>query len=207
LFIKLERELEMKMFLRNLLVFAVVVAAPVYISACASNKAQKQGAVGESEQTADEKAKAKAKEEAEAAAQEKAKAEELSRQSMEEQAKQKEEAMSPAFIEKLKTIHFDYDKAEIKPEDRENLANNAETIKAHPTVHVVIEGHCDERGTDEYNLALGERRARTAKKYLVSLGVNESNLSTMSYGVEKPVDPGHNEEAWAKNRRAEFTQK
>ena len=73
-----------------------------------------------------------------------------------------------------------------------------------PQKEVVIEGHCDERGTEEYNIALGERRANSAKKYLINLGVNPSQLSTISFGEEKPADPGHNEEAWAKNRRDEF---
>ncbi len=72
------------------------------------------------------------------------------------------------------------------------------------TVKIQIEGHCDERGTAEYNLALGERRANSAKKYLVSLGIPADRLSTISYGKEMPLDPGHNEEAWAKNRRAHF---
>jgi peptidoglycan-associated lipoprotein len=69
---------------------------------------------------------------------------------------------------------------------------------------IVIEGHCDERGTAEYNIALGERRAKSVKRYLINLGVDSSQLSTISYGEERPADPGHNEAAWAKNRRAEF---
>jgi peptidoglycan-associated lipoprotein len=73
-----------------------------------------------------------------------------------------------------------------------------------PNAKIRIEGHCDERGTNEYNMALGERRANSAKKYLIKLGVKESQLSTISYGEEKPLDPGHNEEAWAMNRRAHF---
>ena len=74
----------------------------------------------------------------------------------------------------------------------------------YPKVKIQIEGHCDERGTAEYNLALGERRSNSAKKYLISLGVPEGRISTISYGKEKPLDPGHNEEAWAKNRRDHF---
>jgi peptidoglycan-associated lipoprotein len=69
---------------------------------------------------------------------------------------------------------------------------------------VMSEGHCDERGTEEYNIALGERRAKSAKRYLINLGVKHSQLSTISYGEEKPADPGHNEEAWAQNRRVHF---
>ena len=102
----------------------------------------------------------------------------------------------------LKDIHFDFDKYNIRPGDSGILNKNAALLKKYPKVKVQIEGHCDERGTVEYNLALGERRANNTKKYLVSLGVSANHISTISYGKEKPLDPGHNEEAWAKNRRA-----
>jgi len=102
----------------------------------------------------------------------------------------------------LKDIHFDFDKYDIRRGDEEILRENAALIKKYPKVKIQIEGHCDERGTVEYNLALGERRANNAKKYLVSLGIASNRISTISYGKEKPLDPGRNEEAWAKNRRA-----
>ena len=101
----------------------------------------------------------------------------------------------------LKDIHFDFDKYDIRPVDAEILKENAALLAKVPDVKIQIEGHCDERGTVEYNLALGERRANSAKKYLISLGIPESRISTISYGKERPLDPGHNEEAWAKNRR------
>jgi peptidoglycan-associated lipoprotein len=101
----------------------------------------------------------------------------------------------------LKDIHFDFDKYDIRPGDAEILKGNAALLKKYPKMKIQIEGHCDERGTVEYNLALGERRANSAKKYLISLGIPERSISTISYGKEKPLDPGHNEEAWAKNRR------
>lgn len=104
----------------------------------------------------------------------------------------------------LKMIHFDFDKYDIRPGDAEILKDNAAVLKKFSTVKIQIEGHCDERGTIEYNLALGERRASSAKKYLISLGVPEDRISTISYGEERPFDPGHDEEAWAKNRRAHF---
>ena len=104
----------------------------------------------------------------------------------------------------LKDIHFDFDKYDIRPEDAEILKENGALLMKYPTVKIQIEGHCDERGTIEYNLALGERRATNAKKYLVSLGIRADRISTISYGKEKPLDPGHNEEAWAKNRRDHF---
>jgi peptidoglycan-associated lipoprotein len=102
----------------------------------------------------------------------------------------------------LKNIHFDFDKYNIRPADAAILKENAAMLKKYPEVKIQVEGHCDERGTIEYNLALGERRANATKKYLVSLGISADRISTISYGKEKPLDPGHNEEAWAKNRRA-----
>jgi len=102
----------------------------------------------------------------------------------------------------LKDIHFEFDKYNIRPGDAEILNRNAALLKKYPKVKVQIEGHCDERGTIEYNLALGERRANNTKKYLVSHGVSADHISTISYGKERSLDPGHNEEAWAKNRRA-----
>jgi len=102
----------------------------------------------------------------------------------------------------LKDIHFDFDKYDIRPGDAALLKENAALLNKYPNVKVQVEGHCDERGTVEYNLALGERRANHAKNYLVSLGISPARISTISYGKEKPLDPGHNEDAWAKNRRA-----
>jgi len=104
----------------------------------------------------------------------------------------------------LKPIRFDFDKYDIRLADAEILKGNSALLKKFPNVKIQIEGHCDERGTNEYNLALGERRANSTKKYLTSLGVPADRVSTISYGEEKPMDPGHNEEAWTKNRRANF---
>jgi len=104
----------------------------------------------------------------------------------------------------LKDIHFDFDKYAIRPGDAEILKANAAVLAKNPNVKIQIEGHCDERGTSEYNLALGERRANSTKNYLSSLGISAPRISTISYGKERPLDPGHNEEAWAKNRRSHF---
>lgn len=104
----------------------------------------------------------------------------------------------------LKDIHFDFDKYNIKPMEAQILEENARWLLANPTVNILIEGHCDERGTNGYNLALGERRARSATAYLTALGVSPERIKTISYGEEMPIDPGHNEIAWAKNRRAHF---
>jgi peptidoglycan-associated lipoprotein len=101
-------------------------------------------------------------------------------------------------------IHFDFDKSELKPEARAILVKKAEWLRNHEDFSVRIEGHCDERGTNEYNLALGERRANAAWKFLNALGISGSRMTTISYGEERPIDPAHNETAWAKNRRDEF---
>jgi peptidoglycan-associated lipoprotein len=111
---------------------------------------------------------------------------------------------SPAVPFVLQNVYFDFDKYDLTSEALQTLAENARVLKAYPDARIVIEGHCDERGTVEYNLALGDKRAKAAKDYLVSLGVDASQVSTISYGKEQPVDPTHTEEAWARNRRAEF---
>jgi peptidoglycan-associated lipoprotein len=101
-------------------------------------------------------------------------------------------------------IYFGFDDYTLSPEAQSTLTAMAEALKANKSAVVQIEGHCDERGTVEYNLALGERRAQSVKNFMAQLGVEGARLSTISYGEEKPVVQGHTEEAWAKNRRAEF---
>nr|WP_320049275.1 peptidoglycan-associated lipoprotein Pal [uncultured Desulfuromonas sp.] len=107
----------------------------------------------------------------------------------------------------LGTIYFEFDQYTLSAEARDTLAENMRYLEANPSTTLVIEGHCDERGSDEYNLALGERRAVAAQEYLLSMGVTADRLSTISYGEEKPVDMAGTEAAWAKNRRAEFVPK
>lgn len=101
-------------------------------------------------------------------------------------------------------IFFDYDSSALTPVAREILKYKASYMKANPSIRTQIAGHCDERGTAEYNMALGDRRANAAKKYMVDLGISQDRMSTTSYGKEQPMDLGHNEAAWAKNRRAKF---
>jgi len=103
--------------------------------------------------------------------------------------------------ELLKDIHFDFDKYNLRPADGEILNQTVALLKKYPKISIQVEGHCDERGTAEYNLALGERRANSARNYFVSHGISPNRISTISYGKEKPLDSGHDEEAWAKNRR------
>ena len=107
----------------------------------------------------------------------------------------------------FETVHFDYDKYNLTDQAAAALSRNAEILMEHPDIDIVVEGHCDERGTDEYNLALGEKRAITARDFLVRFGIAKSRLSIISFGEERPKDPAHNEEAWAKNRRAEFVKR
>lgn len=101
-------------------------------------------------------------------------------------------------------INFDYDSSSIRPDAREILKASANYFMKNRISSIIIEGHCDERGTNEYNMALGERRAQETKKYLVNLGIKESMMKTVSFGEENPLNPNSNEEAWAANRRAHF---
>jgi peptidoglycan-associated lipoprotein len=120
---------------------------------------------------------------------------------MEEQSRQ---AMLQRQQYMEEDIYFDFDQSVIRPDAQEVLRKKAEFLRENSGSSVIIEGHCDERGTAEYNLALGERRALAAKAFLMNMGISSSRLSTISYGEERPVDPGSNEEAWARNRRAHF---
>jgi peptidoglycan-associated lipoprotein len=104
----------------------------------------------------------------------------------------------------LKEIYFDFDKYDLRAEARETLKTNADWLSKNPAITVEIEGHCDERGNTEYNLALGAKRAEAAKDYLTTLGISPSRLSTISYGKEVPVCQEHNETCWQKNRRDRF---
>jgi peptidoglycan-associated lipoprotein len=109
-----------------------------------------------------------------------------------------------ANTEVYKNIHFDYDKSDIRPDAKPILENIAMDLKANPGKYLLVEGHCDERGTNEYNLALGERRALATREYLVTLGIAPEKIDTISYGEERPIELGHDESAWQYNRRAEF---
>ena len=104
----------------------------------------------------------------------------------------------------LKDAYFDFDKSSIRPDAKQSLDENAKWLKANPNAGLTIEGHCDERGTREYNLGLGQRRAKAAKDYLVSAGIDAKRIKIISYGKERPFVPGHDESAWKWNRRAHF---
>jgi peptidoglycan-associated lipoprotein len=118
----------------------------------------------------------------------------------------KEEAkeLAAAAVTGLQPIYFDFDKSFIRDDARSVMKANAEWLKANPKVKIKIEGNCDERGTKEYNQALGQRRATSAKKYLTDLGIAARRISLISYGKEKPICAEQNEECWQKNRRDDF---
>ena len=138
---------------------------------------------------------------------------EADRKAREEAERQRRIADSLAAIgkstEAVKTllatlVHFDFDKANIRGDDGAVLDQKVGILQANPGLRIRVAGHCDERGSDEYNLALGNRRAIASKQYLVSHGIDAGRIETVSYGKERPLDPGHDESAWAKNRRDEF---
>jgi peptidoglycan-associated lipoprotein len=140
-------------------------------------------------------------------------AEEARQQSLVEEQRLKEEALKEEALEQERAamaafqevdVYFEYDSAVLTSEAQALLKVKAQWLQANPNARVLIEGHCDERGSNEYNLALGDRRAGSAKTFLVNMGVSAYRLSTVSYGEEKPVDAGKTETAYAKNRRAHF---
>ena len=104
----------------------------------------------------------------------------------------------------LEDIHFEFDKATLTAEAKNSLMKKAQWLELNSEVSVIIEGHCDDRGTNEYNIALGDRRASSTMSFLVNLGIDPSRLTTISYGEERPLAHGQNETSWAKNRRAHF---
>src|SRR6267378_1518551 len=108
------------------------------------------------------------------------------------------------FLQEVRDAYFDYDKADIRPDARVALSTTADFLKKYPSIRATIEGHCDERGSTEYNLGLGDRRASAVKQYLVSLGISADRLGTVSFGKEKPFCMEHNEACWQQNRRGHF---
>jgi peptidoglycan-associated lipoprotein len=118
-----------------------------------------------------------------------------------------EPTLDELWLKEVRDAYFDYDKADIRADAREALSRTADFLKAHPGLKVTIEGHCDERGSTEYNLGLGDRRANAVKQYLTSLGVAANTLETVSFGKEKPFCMDHNEACWQQNRRGHFVKR
>jgi peptidoglycan-associated lipoprotein len=197
------------------LLTALAVLLSLGLTACkqpAPPEPQVDLAAEEAARKAAEDARRKAQEDAEAArrkAQEDAEAarratEEAARREAERRAAEARAALQAAAAQALVDVNFDYNRDEIRRADRLKLQAIAEFMKAFPDARVRIEGHCDERGTIEYNQALGERRAFAARSYLAGLGVSESRFSTISYGKERPKVAGDSERSWFQNRRCEF---
>jgi peptidoglycan-associated lipoprotein len=172
---------------------AVAQAPAVADDAAAREKALREQALRD--QAAREAAERAAREAADRAAREAA-----------DKAKKEAAAKAAAILKELQIadINFDFDKYNLKPEAQEILKKGAPAYLKYRDYKLVVEGHCDERGTSEYNLALGEKRATEAAKYLADLGIDKARIKTISYGKEMPLDKGHDEAAWAKNRRAHF---
>lgn len=182
---------------------AVLVAGLFLMTSCA-----KKTVVSDAT-TIEDQAKTAADEaaEAEAEAARKAEQERIRQQELQEEAARKEGTVQARTRFLNQHIHFEFDSAQLTDTAKALLREKADWLKANPGTSIVIEGHCDERGTTEYNLALGERRAAAAKQYLQDLGIGASRMTTVSYGEERPLDPGQNEAAYSKNRRAQFVLK
>ncbi|MCX5837869.1 MAG: peptidoglycan-associated lipoprotein Pal [Deltaproteobacteria bacterium] len=203
------------------LIAIVLCLSVTFLTGCAKKATLKEGAVVTQDQKAVSQQSAEATAAAaqdDSAARERALREQALREQAEkeaaakaakdeaDQAKKEAGTKAAAILKELQIadINFDYDKYNLKPEAQEILKKGAPAYLKYRDYKLVVEGHCDERGTAEYNLALGEKRATEAAKYLFELGIEKDRIKTISYGKEMPMDKGHDEAAWAKNRRAHF---
>lgn len=196
-----------KKMISGMIAMAFVCSFFLLMTSCAKKQVQVtepvQPTTQEMKAEEDTEAKAKADEEARRKAEEEARAE-AERQARLRELKMRQELADEIRIFESENIYFAFDKSDLTGESKATLKKKADWLKANAGLSVRIAGHCDERGTNEYNLALGERRAHAAKKFIMALGISGNRISTISYGEERPADPGHNEGAWAKNRRDEF---
>jgi peptidoglycan-associated lipoprotein len=189
------------------LLLVIGLSAAVVAGACGGNPPPEQAPTPNPDSIAQAE---RQRQEAEAAAQ--AERERQAREEAERIARQREADSLAAIArgsEEVRNmvatmIHFDYDKANIRGEDAATLDSKVAILQANPNLRIRIHGHCDERGSDEYNLALGNRRAQSTKQYLVSHGIDASRIETQSWGEERPMVDGHDESAWSQNRRDEF---
>jgi len=187
------------------LLFVFGIGAAVFAGACGGNPPAEQpapvanadsaaAAQAEAERLAREEAERRAREEAERVARQR------EADSLAAMGRTTEEVRSTLAA----MIHFDYDQSNVRPDDAGTLDQKVAILQANPDLRIRVHGHCDERGSDEYNLALGNRRAQAAKQYLVSHGIDASRIETQSWGEERPLVDGHDEGAWSQNRRDEF---
>lgn len=201
----------MKNKIRTLIILCMVMSLMLFAGSCAKKQVAPSGPTQEEIEAAERAAQAERDRQAREAAEREREQQERERQRQQQEAerqRQQQEAERQAQQEmrefESENIYFDFDMSELKPEARDILRKKAAYLQENSGYKVRIEGHCDERGTNEYNIALGERRANAAKDFITALGISGNRISTLSYGEEKPADPGHNEDAWAKNRRDEF---
>jgi peptidoglycan-associated lipoprotein len=186
------------------LLFLVVLAAAFVSAACPGNPPPAPPSPNADSIAAAERARQEAAQRAQD------EADRLRREEEERMRRERDAAAERArSTEELRSviasvINFDYDRADIRSGDARSLDYKVGVLLANPGVRLRISGHCDERGSDEYNLALGNRRANSSKQYLVSHGIDAGRIETVSFGEERPMEQGHNEASWAKNRRAEF---
>jgi len=184
------------------LILALTLLVIFSVSSCAKKKISSEPATT----TAEEETRRRAEEEArqnELARQKALKEEDLGDESRSGNLADQRTASAKTRFEN-QDIYFEFDSIRLAPDAQEILTQKADWLRANPAATVTIEGHCDNRGTNEYNLALGEGRAQSAKAFLVDLGIDSSRLNTISYGEERPLDNAQTEEAWSKNRRAHF---
>jgi peptidoglycan-associated lipoprotein len=178
---------------------ALAVLVIFFTAACSKTKISSEPVTMP---TAEEEAARRAQEEARQRELERQKA--LAEENLQEDSLTSERAPDDKTQFENEDIYFDFDSIQLTPQAQEILTKKGIWLRDNPTATVTIEGHCDNRGTNEYNLALGEGRAQSAKTFLMDLGVDVSKLRTISYGEERPLDPQQTESAWAKNRRAHF---
>jgi peptidoglycan-associated lipoprotein len=189
------------------------LVSSLFLFSCGKKEIKSEGLVSKPPTTAEdeaERAKKRARireqEQADQQLREKTLKEEEARRLREEEARRLREAAEKSRFES-EDIYFEFDQHILSDTAKQNLAKKAQWLKDFPSAKALIEGHCDERGSAEYNLALGQKRADAAMQYLVSLGINANRISTISFGKEKPLDSAQTEAAWAKNRRAHFVLK
>lgn len=191
----------MKKRMSAVLIAFVFVCSSLLLSSCAKKQIQVSDTV--SPPTADQKidhaGKAKGEEEAGKGAED-----EATRQARQRELKKRKAFDAQFRMFESQPIYFAFDKSDLTVESQALLKQKANWLRDNVSYSVRIDGHCDERGTNEYNLALGERRAHAAKQFLMDLGIPDDHISTLSYGEERPAGPGRNEQAWSKNRRDEF---
>ncbi|MDO9566872.1 MAG: peptidoglycan-associated lipoprotein Pal [Candidatus Desulfaltia sp.] len=182
------------------LMLSLMLSLSLFLNACAKKGITEESVIEQKEEAAKAEEKIPSEEEN---LRLKAEEEKAAREARLKEEATKKEAQLREEFENV-DIHFDFDKLSLTNEARKILAKKASWLQNNTNVKIQIEGHCDERGTNEYNMALGQRRANSTMKYLIIAGVKVDRISTISYGEERPVDPGCNEAAWTKNRRAHF---